>query len=68
MPSQKLENMHLVLQVCASETGGSAGLFDSDVERGVLWIEGTVDLGLRNRYDVSANEEKPGRNSGRQLT
>ena len=46
-----------MLQMRASETGGSARLFDGDVERSILWIEGTVDLGLRNRDGVSANDK-----------
>ena len=46
-----------MLQMHASETGGSVRLFNGDVERSILWIEGTVDLGLRNKDGVSANEK-----------
>ena len=65
MPSQNMEHTHLVLQMCASETGGSARLFDGNVERSILWIEGTVDLGLRNKDGMSANEKSQ---SSQQLT
>ena len=54
-----------MLQICASETGGSARLFDGNVERSILWIEGTVDLGLRNKDGMSANEKSQ---SSQQLT
>ena len=57
MPSQNMEHTHLVLRMRASEMGGSAGLFNDDIERSILWIEGTVDLGLRNKDGVSANEK-----------